>query len=104
MDFQWYFPNGAGDAPTVPSDLETETITVTEDQTTVEWKSDRIAPSDLAWQVDAYRIDGDVKEPVEVAASTTSSDNSTAFKVVWNKPFKGVIEISTWTKKLNNKK
>lgn len=102
MDWHWYDIQGGsgGGGGDKPADLETETITVTEDQTTADWKTDRISPDALAWQVEAFRVEGEVKEPVAVSASTTSSDNSTAFHIAWVTPFNGVIEITTWTKKI----
>lgn len=98
MDYQWYFEQQGGGTG-VQTDLETETITVTEGMRSTSWKTDRIDPASLAWQVEAFSVASGVTMPVEVDVSTTVSDNSTAFDVSWRTPFNGFINITTWKKK-----
>lgn len=96
MDYQWYYPaTGSGeDKP----ELETDTITVTEDMSSASWKTDRIDSDYLAWQVAAFKdFDGQIS-PVEIDVKVSTSKPSTAFEFSWLTRFAGYINITTWKK------
>lgn len=102
MDYQWYYPNSSqsgGGSTEDKTDLQTDTITVTEDMLSAEFKTDRITPDELAWQVDAVRVSEGVAEPVNVETNVTTSENTTLFRINWTKGFSGYINITTWRKK-----
>ncbi|MCI5715072.1 MAG: hypothetical protein SPL14_07645 [Candidatus Onthomorpha sp.] len=101
MDYQWYYPNssGSGGSTEDKTDLQTDTITVTEDMLSAEFKTDRITPDVLAWQVDAVRVSEGIAEPVNVETNVTSSESTTLFRINWTKGFSGYINITTWRKK-----
>lgn len=101
MDYQWYYPtsSGSGGSSEDKADLQTDTLTVTEDMLSVEFKIVRISPDELVWKVDAIRVSEGISEPVTVGVDVTTSDNTTLFRVAWTKRFSGYINISTWRKK-----
>lgn len=101
MDYQWYYPNnsGSGGSTEDKTDLQTDTITVTEDMLSAEFKSSRINPDELAWQVDAVRVSEGIAEPVNVETNVTTSGDTTLFRINWTKGFSGYINITTWRKK-----
>lgn len=102
MDYQWYFPQtsgGGGGGDTDKTDMQTDTITVTEDMTSTDWKTDRINSDELAYQIDAYREEDGQINPVEVDVQVTVSKSVTAFMILWATKFKGFINITTWRKK-----
>lgn len=101
MDYQWYYPqtSGGGGGSEDKTDMETDTITVTEDMRSAGWKTDRIDSEELAYQVDAYREDGGEINPVEVDVQITVSKPVTAFEITWATAFAGFINITTWRKK-----
>lgn len=101
MNYNWYYPNsgsGGGSSTEDKTDLQTDTITVTEDMLSAEFKTNRITPDELAWQVDAVRVSEGIAEPVNVETNVTSSDDTTLFRVNWTKGFNGFINITTWRK------
>ena len=102
MEYQWYFPQtsgGGGGGDTDKTDMQTDTITVTEDMTSTGWKTDRIDSDELAYQVDAYREEDGQINPVEVDVQVTVSKPVTAFTILWATKFNGFINITTWRKK-----
>lgn len=102
MDYQWYFPQtsgGGGGGDTDKTDMQTDTITVTEDMTSTDWETDRINSDELAYQIDAYREEDGQINPVEVDVQVTVSKPVTAFTILWATKFKGFINITTWRKK-----
>lgn len=101
MDYQWYYPqtSGGGGGSEDKTDMQTDTITVTEDMRSAGWKTDRIDSDELAWQVEAFsEIDGQIN-PVEVDVKASISKPVTAFEITWQTAFAGYINISTWRKK-----
>lgn len=100
MDFHWYFPQTGGGTTSDASEFETVTITVTEEQSSVDWKTDRINPEELAWQVDAFRKnEDDTLSSVAVETSSSQNGSSTIISIKWTKVFNGFVNISTWRKK-----
>lgn len=98
MDYQWYFDKQGGGSSGDKSELETETITVTEDMNSASWKTDRIDSDYLAWQVDAFRYDDGEINPVEIDVKVSTSKPSTAFGFSWLTRFNGYINVTTWRK------
>lgn len=101
MEHNWYFPKGnesGGESEDGRSEFMTETITVTEEQTYAEWKTSRLIPSELAYEINAYKEENGVKEEVRIVSSASVSDTTTYISMNWSVPFKGYIEISTWKK------
>ena len=96
MDYQWYFPQDGGGSG--KSDLQTDTITVTEGMSSASWKTDRIDSDELAWQVDAFEEKGGEINPVEVNVRVTVVESVTAFEILWQTKFNGYINITTWRK------
>lgn len=101
MDYQWYYPqtSGGGGGSEDKTDMQTDTITVTENMRSTDWKTDRIDSDELAWQVEAFsEIDGQIN-PVEVDVKATVIKPVTAFEITWQTAFAGYINITTWRKK-----
>lgn len=101
MDYQWYYPqtSGGGGGSEDKTDMQTDTITVTEDMRSAGWKTDRIDSDEIAYQVDAYREENGQINPVEVDVKATVSKPVTAFEITWQTAFAGYINITTWRKK-----
>lgn len=101
MDYQWYYPqtSGGGGGSDDKTDMQTDTLTVTEDMRSISWKTDRIDSDELAWQVEAFsELDGQIN-PVEVDVQATVCKPVTAFEITWQTAFAGYINITTWRKK-----
>ncbi len=101
MNYNWYYPissGGSGSSSEDKTDLQTDTVTVTEDMLSAEFKTERITPDELAWQVDAIRVSEGIAEPVNVETNVTTSGDTTLFRINWTKGFNGFINITTWRK------
>ena len=99
MDYQWYYPQASGGGETDKTDMQTDTITVTEDMSTASWKTDRIDSDELAYQVEAFSDYDGVIKPVEIDTNISISKPVTSFEFTWLPKFKGFINITTWRKK-----
>lgn len=96
MDFQWYNIQDTGGGS--KTDMQTDTVTVTEDMSSASWKTDRIDSDSLAWQADAYKEADGIITPVEIGVRISVSKPSTAFEFAWVTRFNGFIRITTWKK------
>ena len=99
MDYHFYFPQSSGGGSEDKTDMQTDTLTVTEDMRSTGWKTDRIDSEQIAWQVDAFAVENGQATPVEVAVNVTVSKPVTAFEITWQTAFAGYINITTWRKK-----
>ena len=99
MNYNWYYPiSSGGSSEDNKTDLQTDTVTVTEDMLSAEFKTERITPDELAWQVDAVRVSEGIAEPVNVETNVTTAGSTTLFTINWTKGFNGFINITTWRK------
>lgn len=100
MDYQWYYPQASsGGGGENKTDLQTDTIEVTEEMNVARWDTDRIDSEELAWQVETFsNYNGEIK-PVEIDTEVTVKKPVTLFSFTWLSRFKGFINITTWRKK-----
>lgn len=99
MDYHFYFPQSSGGGSEDKTDMQTDTLTVTEDMRSTGWKTDRIDSDELAWQVEAFAENDGKISPVEVDVKAIVSKPVTAFEITWQTAFAGYINITTWRKK-----
>lgn len=101
MDYSWYFQGVGGGVVVTDTTLsETETIEVTDTQNSINWKTSRLLPTELAYEVHAYKVEGDDKEEIEVSTTSTVSESTTYINILWKTPFNGIVEITTWQKSI----